>query len=241
MCDSVFTSAVTWVFSGCVHRAAHAHPVYVPCVLCGGVRVIFPPEPDAPPGGVKDQLPVDAGPRFADPVHRLLADELQRPGRGQRPPLKQLRVRGAAATARLQDRPRGSKSPRGLPLMAVRPSENRTLTGKSPGSLPRRLRISGAGSSSRPGVPGRMRRARKNSKSPGVAGNPDDRYRGLLGPVKVQGIDRHDARKFRLRRVPRVMHPARSPAAAGPAGRRIAASGALFSSRSLAAGIPGMG
>ena len=166
MCDSVFTSAVTWVFSGCVHRAAHAHPVYVPCVLCGGVRVIFPPEPDAPPGGVKDQLPVDAGPRFADPVHRLLADELQRPGRGQRPPLKQLRVRGAAATARLQDRPRGSKSPRGLPLMAVRPSENRTLTGKSPGSLPRRLRISGAGSSSRPGVPGRMRRARKNSNPP---------------------------------------------------------------------------
>ena len=33
----------------------------------------------------------------------------------------------------------------------------------------------------------------------------------------------------------------RSPAAAGSAGRRIAASGAVFSSRSLAAGIPGMG
>ena len=46
-------------------------------------------------------------------------------------------------------------------------------------------------------------------ESPGVGSYPDDRYRGLLGPVKVQGIDRHDARKFRLWRVPRMMYPAR--------------------------------
>ena len=59
--------------------------------------------------------------------------------------------------------PAGSKSPRGLQLMAVRPSENFTLIGKSSGSLRLRLSISGVGSSSRPGVPGRMRRARKNS------------------------------------------------------------------------------
>ena len=29
-----------------------------------------------------------------------------------------------------------------------------------------------------------------------------DRDRGLLGSVKLQGIDRHDAREFRLRRIP---------------------------------------
>ena len=106
ICDSVSTRAVTWVFSGYIHRAAHDHPVYIPCGLCGGVRVIFWPELDAPAGGVEDQLSVDADPRFADPVHRPLADEPQRPGRGQRPhpPPKELRVRGAATTARLQDR-----------------------------------------------------------------------------------------------------------------------------------------
>ena len=57
----------------------------------------------------------------------------------------------------------GSKSPRGLPLMAVRPSENCTLIGKSSGFRRLRLSLSGVGSSSRPGVPGWMRRARKNS------------------------------------------------------------------------------
>jgi hypothetical protein len=31
---------------------------------------------------------------------------------------------------------------------------------------------------------------------------PVDRDRGPLGSVNQQGIDRHDARKFRLRRVP---------------------------------------
>ena len=82
ICDSVFASAVTWVFSGQVHRAAHDHPVYIPCGLCDGVRVIFWPELDASAGGVEDQLSVDGDPRFADPVHRPLADELQRPGRG---------------------------------------------------------------------------------------------------------------------------------------------------------------
>ena len=47
--------------------------------------------------------------------------------------------------------------------MAVRPSENCKLIWKSSGSLSLRLSISGVGSSSRPGVPGRMRRPMKNS------------------------------------------------------------------------------
>jgi hypothetical protein len=51
----------------------------------------------------------------------------------------------------------------GFPLMALRPSENCKLIVKSSGSLRLRLSISGVGSLSRPGVPGRMRRARKNS------------------------------------------------------------------------------
>ena len=73
--DALFTSVVTWAFTGYVHRIAHDHPVYVPCGLRGGVRVIFGPELDAPAGGVEDQLSVDADPRFADPVHLPLADD----------------------------------------------------------------------------------------------------------------------------------------------------------------------
>ena len=211
ICDSVSTSAVTWVFSGYVHRAAHDHPVYIPCGLCGVVRVIFWPEPDASAGGVEDQLSVDADPRFADPVHRPLADEPQRPGRGQRPhpPPKELRVRGAATTARLQDRPCGFK-------VTAWPSADRLagigelhadrevleLSAPAPQHLWRKVFIEAGGS--------RADAADyEEFESPGVGRYPDDRYRGLLGPVKVQGIDRHDARKFRLRRVPRVMHPAR--------------------------------
>ena len=160
ICDSVSTSAVTWVFSGYVHRAAHDHPVYIPCGLCGGARVIFWREPDASAGGVEDQLSVDVYPRFADPVHRPLADEPQRPGRGQRPhpPPKELRVRGAATTARLQDRPCGFRvtawpSADGLAAIGELNADREIL------SSPRlRLSVSGVRSSSRPGVPGRIRR-----------------------------------------------------------------------------------
>jgi hypothetical protein len=203
--DSVSTRAVTWALSGYVHRVAHDHPVYIPCGLCGDVRVIFWPELGAPAGGVEDQLSVDADPRFADPVDRPLADELQRPGRGQRPhlPPKELRVRGAAATPRLQDRPCGFN------VTAWSSADGRTAIGElhadrevlrlsapAPQHLRRRVFIE-AGS------------GQEEFESPGVGRYPYDRYRGLLGPVKVKRIDRHDARKFRLRRVPRVMHPAR--------------------------------
>jgi hypothetical protein len=44
---------------------------------------------------------------------------------------------------------------------------------------------------------------------PGIGRYPCDRHRGLVGPVEVQGIDRHEAGKFRLWRVPRVMHAVR--------------------------------
>jgi hypothetical protein len=209
--DSVSTRAVTWVFSGYVHRAAHDHPVYFPCGLCGGVRVIFWPELDASAGGVEDQLSVDADPRFADPVHRPLADEPQRPGRGQRPhpPPKELRVRGAATTARLQDRPCGFRAtawPSADRLAAIgelhADREVLQLSAPAPQHLWRRVFIEAGGS--------RADAADyEEFESPDVGRYLDDRYRGLLGPVKVQGIDRHDARKFRLWRVPRVMHPAR--------------------------------
>jgi hypothetical protein len=210
MCDSVFTSAVTWVPSGYLHQAAHDHPAYIPCGLCGS-GVIFWPEPDASPGGVEDQLPVDADPRFADPVHRPLADELQRPGRGQRPypPPKELRARGAATTARLQDRPCGFRvtawpSADGLAAIGELHADREVLqlAAPAPQHLRRRVFIEAGGS--RANATGQ-----EEFESSGVGGHPDDRYRGLLGPVKVQGIDRHDARKFRLRRVPRVIHSAR--------------------------------
>src|SRR5271155_5573768 len=35
-----------------------------------------------------------------------------------------------------------------------------------------------------------------------------DRDRGLLGPVKLQGVDRHEGRKLRFRRVPWTRHRA---------------------------------
>jgi hypothetical protein len=72
----------------------------------------------------------------------------------------------------------------------------------TPAHLRRRVFIEAG--SARPDAAGQ-----EEFESPGVGRYRYDRYRGLLGPVKVQGIDRRDARKFRLRRVPRVMHPAR--------------------------------
>ena len=58
-------------------------------------------------------------------------------------------------------RPRGDLEPTG-PILQSRGGGG-TLIGNSSGSLSLRLRISGVGSSSRPGVPGRIRRARTNS------------------------------------------------------------------------------
>jgi hypothetical protein len=209
--DSLSASVVTWALSGYIHRIAHDHPVYIPCGLYGGVRVIFWPELDARAGGVEDQLSVDANPRFADPVHRPLADELQRPGRGQRPdpPLKELRVRAAATTARLQDRPCGFKvtawsSADGRTAIGELHADREVLRLPAPAPQHLRRRVFIEAGSARPDAAGQ-----EEFESPGVGRYPDDRYRGLLGPVKVKGIDRHDARKFRLRRVPRVMHPAR--------------------------------
>jgi hypothetical protein len=46
-------------------------------------------------------------------------------------------------------------------------------------------------------------------ESLGVSRYPCDRHRGQFGPVKVQGIDQHSARKFRLGRMPWVMRLAR--------------------------------
>jgi hypothetical protein len=132
------------------------------------------------------------------------------PAGGQRPhpPLEQLRMRGAAATARLQDRPCGFKvamwSPAdGLAAIGELHADREFL--RLPESAPAHLRrgVFIEAGSTRPDTAGQ-----DEFESPGVGRYPDDRYRGLLGPVKVQGIHRHDARKFRLRRVPRVMHPA---------------------------------
>src|SRR5258708_22882180 len=48
-------------------------------------HLVFWPELDASASCVKDQLGVDADPRFAAPGRRPVADELQRPPWGQRP------------------------------------------------------------------------------------------------------------------------------------------------------------
>src|SRR5258708_33294514 len=72
----------------------------------GSSHLVFWPELDALASCVKDQLGVDADPRFAAPERRPLADELQRPGWRQRPcpPPRELIVRGATAAARSPDR-----------------------------------------------------------------------------------------------------------------------------------------
>src|SRR5216684_1400662 len=70
-------------------------------------HLVFWPELNALASCVKDQLGVDADPRFAGPGRRPVADELQRPAWWQRPgpPPGVLIVRGATATAWPQDRP----------------------------------------------------------------------------------------------------------------------------------------
>jgi hypothetical protein len=72
----------------------------------GSSRLVFWPELDALASCVKDQLGVDADPRFAGPERRPLANELQRLSWRQRPgpPPRELIVRGATAAARSQDR-----------------------------------------------------------------------------------------------------------------------------------------
>jgi hypothetical protein len=125
------------------------------------------------------------------------------------PPLKELRVRAAAATARLQDRPCGFEvtawsSADGRTTIGELHADREVLRLPAPAPQHLRRRVFIEAGSARPDAAGQ-----EEFESPGVGRYPDDRYRGLLGPVKVKGIDRHDARKFRLRRVPRVMHPAR--------------------------------
>src|SRR5258708_39788136 len=72
----------------------------------GSSPLVVWPELDALSSCVKEQLGVDADPRFAAPERRPLADELQRPGWRQRPcpPPRELIVRGATAAAWSQDR-----------------------------------------------------------------------------------------------------------------------------------------
>src|SRR5580704_10336742 len=165
------------------------------------------PQLDAAACRVKDQLRVDADPRFGDPEPGPLADELQWPPGRQRPspPPRELNV----AADRSQDRPRrlgvGAWSEVESPadgLAAIGELQPEVEGPQCPGQRPRHIgrRVApGDAMGARPDAMGH-----KDLESGGVGRYPDDRYRGLLGSLELQSIDRHDARKFCLWRPPGI-------------------------------------
>ena len=102
--------------------------------------------------------------------------------------------------------PVGAASPCVLPLVTMRPSESRKLIWNDCRSASMPL-----------GAPGTGVLVEARGIWPDEAGHEDlepvavgrhacDRDGGLLGSVKLQGADRHDGGKFRLRRVPWTRH-----------------------------------
>src|SRR5262249_4047194 len=137
-----------------------------------------------------------------------LADELQWPAGRQRPypPPRVLIVRGAAAAAPHQNRPRR------LGVTVWRAADNLAAIGELQTDLEGL-----AGHAHGPSVIGHLcveaRDARPDEagheefESAGIGPDASERGRGLLGPAELEGIDRHDARKLRHRQVPRTKQP----------------------------------
>ena len=171
------------------------------------LRLVIGPDPHTLLRRITDQLRVHADPRFARPE---LTDEFQRPAWRQRPcpPPQDHTVRTAAAAARTQD------GPGWLGVTVRSPADDFAAIGELQTYLvglplreyaPRRARhwIFVEARDIRPDEAGH-----EEFETIAVGPYTGDRDRGLLGPVKLQGVDRHEGREFRLRRVPSTRHPA---------------------------------
>jgi hypothetical protein len=135
--------------------------------------------------------------------------DLTSPSAGARPgpPPEELRVRGAAAAARLQNRPVRLGFPMRpaadhLRTVGEQQTEGRDGQRIGPATAQHfRCRVFIKTRDARPDAPGH-----EDLESCGIGRQPDDRDCGLLRRGEQQGVNRHDRRKLRLRRVPGPRH-----------------------------------
>jgi len=181
------------------------HAMVLSALRAGPSHLLFGPQLDGLSSRVKNQLRVDVDPRLAGCECRPLADEPQRPGWRQRPgpSSRVLIVRGATAATRLQDRP-------GRLGVTVRSSaENRAPIGELQADLVGLVSQHAAawGLGIEAGGARVYKGGDEDFESVGVGRYAGDRDRRLVGPVKLQRFDGHDAWEFRLRRVPWSRRP----------------------------------